>query len=102
MKTIMLCIVSLALSSIISLAAPVSNDPDVVAITTAIPDGTEIRKTTWGYKVNTPSGTRNVYKTSLGYRITGNATSANIDLRKTSSGYRIENNELRGRALGSR
>lgn len=102
MKTIIFGIACLCLSAVLSLAAPRTDDPAMVAISAAIPDGTEIRQTSWGYKVTSPSGTRNVYKTSLGYRIPGNSSSPNLDLRKTSSGYRIENNDVRGRAFGSR
>lgn len=102
MKTILLGVACILVFGTAITAAPNSDDPAVVAIATAIPDGTAIQKTSWGYKVSTPFGIRNVYKTSLGYRIDGNATSPNLDLRKTSSGYRIENNFLRGRAMGSK
>ena len=102
MKTIFLGIACILASGTAIFATPRSVDPDVVVIATAIPDGTYIRKTSWGFTVSSPSGTRNVYKTSLGYRIGGNATSPNLDIRKTSTGYRIEDNLLRGRAMGSK
>lgn len=74
----------------------------VVAITSAIPGATDIRVTSYGYKVETPAGTRNVYKTSTGYRVEGGRGADNLDIRKTSTGYRIENNMIRGRAFGSK
>ena len=101
MKAVLICIAVLSLSAI-AFPAPRDSDPAVIAIAAAIPDATEIRTTSWGFKVSTPSGTRNVYKTSIGYRVSGSSTSDNLDIRKTATGYKITSNSLWGRAMGSR
>lgn len=103
MKTMALTLACLIITSGIAISAPrsVPADPAIAAIVAAVPEGTDIRKTSTGYKVITPSGPRTVYKTATGYRITGNANTPNLDIIKTSTGYKIENNDVRGRALGA-
>jgi hypothetical protein len=101
MKSIVIC---LLISTAVAFPGPrpaASPDP-VAAIVAAIPAATRIVNTSWGYKIDTPTGTRNVYKTSTGYRVDGSATSPNLEIRKTATGYRIDNSLVRGAALGSK
>jgi hypothetical protein len=82
MKT-MLIVALLALS----LTAFAGEDKEIAAITSAIPSAKTIDKTSYGYRVQTASGTVFVNKTSYGYRVEGGKDSTFIT--KTSSGYRI-------------
>ena len=105
MKAIPLGFVMLVAGVWTALAAPkagAQTNAVVVAIASAMPTATDIRATAYGYKVVTPAGTRNVYRTSTGYRVEGGGGADNLEIRKTSTGYRIESNLVRGRALGSR
>lgn len=80
---VMLAIALLALS----LPAFAAENSAIAAIRAAVPSAKTIDTTSYGYRVQTGSGTVFVNKTSYGYRIEGGKNSAFIT--KTPSGYRI-------------
>ena len=82
MKTMfLLCYLTL------SLTVFAGDDKEIAAITAAVPSAKTIDKTSYGYRVQTESGTVFVNKTSYGFRVEGDKNSSFIT--KTSTGYRI-------------
>lgn len=82
MKTILIVAV-LALS----LSAFAAENKDITAITAAVPSGSTISKTSYGYRVQTDSGTVHINKTSYGYRVEAGKNSSFIT--RTRTGYRV-------------
>jgi hypothetical protein len=69
-------------------AVGTAEDTDSAAILAAMPSGTRIVTTSYGYRVDTTRGTRFVNRTSYGYRISDGRRT--VFLNRTRDGFRIE------------
>lgn len=89
-------IIVLTFMAIRAVAEPTN---DILAISAAVPSATRITATSTGYRIETPSGTRQARATATGYRIEGGHGTEAVQLIRTSTGYRVESSRGRAEAI---
>jgi hypothetical protein len=92
----------IGLSAAVAFADPPSRigpTNDAAVISVVVPGVKRIVPTSYGFRVESASGSRTAYRTSTGYYVEGGGGSPALDIRRTSTGFTVQDAGARGDAI---
>jgi hypothetical protein len=94
---------SLSLCAVTAVATPAPSTNDAVAVALSVPGVKRIIPTSYGYRLETDSGSRTAYRTATGYYVEGGGGRPSLEVRKNSTGFAVRGaNRIVATSIGYR